>query len=40
MQKSILTTDTAEKFYEKNGYVKDSTIIAKNKDDVFVKELR
>ncbi|MDD4164176.1 MAG: GNAT family N-acetyltransferase [Eubacteriales bacterium] len=40
LQKSILTTDTAEKFYEKNGYVKDSTIIAKNKDDVFVKELR
>ncbi len=40
LHKSILTTDTAEAFYEKNGYKKDPTIIAKNKDDVFVKDLR
>jgi len=40
LHKSILTTDTAPKFYEKNGYIKDSTIIAKNEDDVFVKELK
>lgn len=38
--KTILTTDTAPIFYEKNGYIKDIAISAKNKDDVYVKELR
>lgn len=38
--KSILTTDTAPIFYEKNGYVKDTTITALNNDDVYVKELK
>ena len=39
IQKSILTTDTAERFYEKHGYRKDETYVAKNEDDVFVKYL-
>lgn len=38
--KSILTTDTAPIFYEKNGYTKDIAITAKNQDDVYVKELK
>ena len=38
--KSILTTDTAERFYVRHGYVKDVDIAAKNEDDVFVKVLR
>lgn len=38
--KSILTTGTASIFYEKNGYTKDITIIAKNRDDVYIKELK
>ena len=38
--KSILTTDTAPIFYEKNGYIKDVAIAAKNKDNVYIKELR
>ena len=38
--KSILTTDTAEKFYLRHGYVKDVDITAKNEDDVYVKSLR
>ena len=33
----ILTTDTAEGFYLKMGYVKAKGITAKNKDDVYVK---
>lgn len=33
----ILTTDTAEEFYLKMGYVKARGINAKNKDEVFVK---
>lgn len=37
--KIILTTDTAEKFYEKNGYRKDRAFSAANKDEVFVKDL-
>ena len=35
--KCILTTDTASDFYRKFGYEKDSTIFAKNENDVFVK---
>lgn len=35
--KTILTTDTAEKFYVRNGYRKDSAFTAANKDEVFVK---
>jgi len=35
----ILTTDTAESFYLKNGYTKRSKITAKNKYDVFVKDI-
>ena len=38
--KSILTTDTAERFYIRHGYVKDIDITAKNEFDVFVKVLR
>ena len=40
IHKSILTTDTAEKFYLRHGYVKDIDITAKNGYDVFVKVLR
>ena len=38
--KSILTTNTAEKFYLRHGYVKDIDITAKNEMDVYVKVLR
>lgn len=38
--KSILTTNTAERFYIRHGYVKDVDITAKNGYDVFVKVLR
>ncbi|MBO5335718.1 MAG: GNAT family N-acetyltransferase [Lachnospiraceae bacterium] len=38
--KSILTTDSAENFYLKRGYIKDIDIWAKNKDVVFIKSLR
>ena len=38
--KSILTTDTAENFYIKHGYRKDSAYTAANKDEVFVKDLK
>ena len=38
--KSILTTDTAEKFYLRHGYVKDVDITAKNEFDVYIKILR
>lgn len=38
--KSILTTDTASDFYISCGYVKDIDILAKNKDTVFIKNLR
>lgn len=37
--KSILTTDTAERFYISKGYKKDASFAAKNEDDVFIKEL-
>lgn len=37
---SILTTDTAEKFYLKNGYEKVPGCKSKNNDDVFVKRLK
>ena len=37
---SILTTDTAERFYERHGYVKASGCRAKNKDGVLVKRLK
>ena len=36
---SILTTDTAERFYERHGYVKAPGYRAKNHDSVFVKRL-
>lgn len=35
----LLTTDTAEDFYLKNGYQKEENIIAKNEDCVFMKQL-
>lgn len=38
--KIILTTDTAERFYLCRGYQRDPDISAKNKDDVFIKNLR
>ena len=38
--KAILTTDTAPDFYHKNGYVRDVSYVAKNKDEVFTKLLR
>lgn len=38
IKRYILTTDTAENFYIKNGYKKRTDIIAKNKMTVFVKE--
>ncbi len=37
--KSILTTDTAEHFYEARGYHKERSYTAKNQDEVFVKVL-
>ena len=37
---SILTTDTAERFYKRHGYVKAPGCKAKNEDDVFVKRLK
>ena len=37
---AILTTDTAERFYERRGYVRARGCRAKNKDEVFVKRLR
>ena len=37
---SILTTDTAGRFYERRGYVRARGCRAKNKDEVFVKRLR
>lgn len=36
---SILTTDTAGRFYERRGYEKAAGCGAKNKDEVFVKRL-
>ena len=36
----ILTTDTAERFYRRHGYVKASGCRAKNKDEVFTKRLK
>ncbi len=37
---SILTTDTAEQFYLKRGYVKVPGCTALNEDDVYVKRLK
>lgn len=37
---SILTTDTAPGFYEKQGYVHAPGCRAKNHDDVFIKRLK
>lgn len=37
---SILTTDTAERFYERHGYIKTPGCKAKNQDDVFIKSLK
>ena len=37
---AILTTDTAERFYERRGYVRANGCRAKNKDEVFVKRLK
>ncbi len=39
MYTSILTTDTAERFYLKHGYRKAPGCKAKNEDEVFVKHL-
>ena len=39
MYTSILTTDTAERFYLKHGYRKAHGCKAKNEDEVFVKQL-
>ena len=36
----ILTTDTAERFYERHGYVKAPGCKAKNRDEVFTKRLK
>ena len=36
----ILTTDTAENFYLKNGYAKVPGCTEKNNEDVFVKRLK
>lgn len=37
---SILTTDTAERFYERHGYMKTMGCKAKNQLEVFVKRLK
>lgn len=37
---SILTTDTAERFYERHGYARAPGCRAKNKDNVFAKRLK
>ena len=37
---SILTTDTAQRFYERHGYAKVPGCRAKNQDDVFAKRLK
>lgn len=37
--KIILTTDTAKQFYVNHGYRLDKAYIAKNEDEVFVKNL-
>ncbi len=37
--KIMLTTNSTPKFYEKQGYQEDKTIIAENKDTVFFKIL-
>ena len=37
---TILTTDSAEDFYGKQGYVKAPGCKAKNNDDVYVKRLK
>lgn len=39
MYTSILTTDTAERFYLKHGYQKAPGCKAKNQDEVFIKQL-
>ena len=39
IRKVILTTGTAPEFYEAKGYKKDGSFTAKNKDNVFVKEI-
>ncbi|MFQ9696736.1 MAG: GNAT family N-acetyltransferase [Zhenhengia sp.] len=38
--KSILTADTASLFYETRGYKKENHIVAENKDDVYIKNLK
>lgn len=37
---SILTTDTAEHFYLKHGYIKVPECKARNKEDVYIKRLK
>ncbi len=37
---SILTTDTAARFYKRHGYVKALGCKAKNQDEVFIKRLK
>ena len=39
IHRSILTTDSAEVFYIKNGYQKDCYILANNGDTVLIKAL-
>lgn len=39
IKKAILTTDTAQRFYELHGYFKDTAYVAKNDDAVFIKYL-
>ena len=40
LYRSILTTDTAETFYRKHGYIEAPGCTAKNRDAVFSKQLR
>ena len=39
IRKAVLTTATAERFYEKHSYFRDDSYTAKNGDAVFIKHL-
>ena len=39
IRRFLLTSDSAEAFYEKHGYRKNPSYSAKNQDDVFLKEI-
>ena len=39
IRRFLLTTDSAETFYEKHGYRKNPSYSAKNQDDVFLKDI-